>query len=137
MLTYSTNTPVSLEQFRHVLESSGLSKRRPMDDTKALQQMIDGASMIVTCWDDAKLVGMARSLTDYAYACYLADLVVDEAYQHQGIGKRLIDLTEEQLGPHGKIILIAAPAAEGYYGKVGFDHHPQAWVRRKRKHPAP
>jgi len=131
MLTYSISEPVSLDQFRHVLERSGLSKRRPMEDGPALQQMIDGASLMITCWDGERIVGLARSLTDFAYACYLADLIVDVDYQHQGIGKRLIELTEDQLGPHGKIILIAAPAAENYYAKVGFTHHPQAWFRRK------
>ncbi len=131
MLTYSTTTGITLEQFRDVLIQSGLSERRPMDDDVTLQGMISGANLLVTCWDGLRLVGLARCVTDFAYCCYLSDLVVNNAYQHQGIGRRLIELTEEQLGPKGKIILLAAPAAEKYYAKVGFEHHPQAWVRRR------
>lgn len=131
MLTYSATAGITPEQFRDVLIESGLSERRPMDDNETLQKMITGANLLVTCWDGARLVGLARSVTDFVYCCYLSDLVVNGAYQHQGIGRRLIELTEEQLGPKGKIILVAAPAAEKYYAKVGFDHLPQAWVRRK------
>ena len=31
-------------------------------------------------------------------------------------------------GSKAKIILLAAPKAEGYYGKVGFSQHRSAWV---------
>ena len=38
-------------------------------------------------------VGVARSVTDFAYCCYLSDLAVDEQYQKQGIGLKLIEHT--------------------------------------------
>jgi len=37
-------------------------------------------------------------------------------------------VTQSQLGARAKIILLAAPKAEGYYGKVGFSQHRSAWV---------
>jgi hypothetical protein len=34
------------------------------------------------------------------------------------------------MGPESFIVLLAAPAAEEYYPKIGFTHHPQAWLLR-------
>ena len=34
-------------------------------------------------WDGEQLVGVARSVTDFAYCCYLSDLAVDEQYQNK------------------------------------------------------
>jgi predicted N-acetyltransferase YhbS len=53
---------------------------------------------------------------------------VDAAYQKKGIGRELIRLTQSLLGRRAKIILLAAPKAEGYYPRLGFDPHPSAWI---------
>jgi ribosomal protein S18 acetylase RimI-like enzyme len=95
--------------------------------------MLQNANILVTAWDGDKLVGVARTLTDFHYACYLSDLAVDEAYQRRGIGKRLIAVTQEQLGPNCKIILLAAPVANDYYPKIGFDHNPRCWILERDK----
>ena len=74
------------------------------------------------------MVGVARSMTDFHYACYLSDLAVDKDYQHQGIGKQLLKLTKSQLNKHCKLILISAPAANDYYPRLGFKNNPRTWV---------
>ena len=30
------------------------------------------------------------------------------------------------------IVLLAAPAANDYYPRIGFEHHPRAWVLKNR-----
>ncbi len=71
---------------------------------------------------------MARSVTDFEYCCYLSDLAVDERYQKKGIGRELIRLTQSRLGAKAKVILLAAPKAESYYPRIGFDQHRSAWI---------
>lgn len=83
---------------------------------------------MVTAWNGEKLLGIARSMTDFHYACYLSDLAVHENYQKRGIGRRLLSLTQEQLGPQCKLILVAAPAANSYYEQLGFSNNPRCWV---------
>jgi predicted N-acetyltransferase YhbS len=61
---------------------------------------------------------------------YLADLAVDVEFQRQGIGKQLIEETRRRLKPECMIVLLAAPAANEYYLKLGFEHNPRAWVLR-------
>jgi predicted N-acetyltransferase YhbS len=58
----------------------------------------------------------------------LADLAVDEQYQRQGIGKRLIEETKARLGPGCMIVLLAAPKANDYYEHLGFEPNPRAWM---------
>jgi predicted N-acetyltransferase YhbS len=67
-------------------------------------------------------------VTDFHYCCYLSDLAVDVAHQKQGIGIRLIGLTRNALGARCHLILLSAPGAVGYYPRIGFEQHPQAWV---------
>lgn len=78
--------------------------------------------------DKDQLVGVARSVTDFHYCCYLSDLAVDESVQSSGIGQYLILVTKEELSPSCKVILLSAPQAQDYYPKIGFEPHNSAWV---------
>lgn len=40
--------------------------------------------------DEKKLVGFARVISDYATTYYLCDVIIDPAYQHNGLGKALV-----------------------------------------------
>ena len=127
-IIYRADDAVTAEEFIAVLAASTLAERRPVDDFECIEGMVAGADLIVTARVDGKLVGVARSVTDFHYCCYLSDLAVDRAYQRQGIGKRLIDLTMGELGPRCALVLLAAPAAVDYYPRIGFARHPQAWI---------
>jgi len=132
-LRYETSTRISAEQFVDLLERSGLADRRPVGSPDTIAAMLKHANLLCTAWDGERLVGVARSLTDFSFCCYLSDLAVDVAWQHRGVGRELIRLTQDRLGPNAKIILLAAPAARDYYPKLGFTQHPSAWVLGKRE----
>jgi predicted N-acetyltransferase YhbS len=90
--------------------------------------MLRHADIIVTARDGERLVGISRAITDFAYCCYLSDLAVDIAYQHQGIGKRLIAETRTRAGECVTLTLVSAPAAETYYPKIGMKRHASCWA---------
>ncbi len=127
-IQYHVDRRLTADEFIDVLKRSTLGERRPIDDRVCIQAMLDHANLVCTAWDGSKLVGVARSVTDFAYCCYLSDLAIDEAYQRNGIGRKLIALTQAKLGPRAKLILLAAPKAVDYYPKFGFQGHPSAWV---------
>ena len=132
-IEYKINAPISTEQFIEVLRQSTLGERRPIDDHACMHGMITNSNLIVTAWDGEKLVGIARSLTDFHYACYLSDLAVDGRYQKRGIGKKLQAITQEQLGPQCKLILLAAPAAHSYYEHIGYSNNQRCWVLEREQ----
>ena len=127
-IDFRINEPITTDQFVGVLESSTLGERRPVHDRACMEGMVANASLVVTAWDGTRLVGVARSVTDFHYACYLSDLAVHRDYQRSGIGKRLQALTREQLGPRCKLILLAAPAASAYYERIGYTHKDRCCV---------
>jgi GNAT superfamily N-acetyltransferase len=127
-LVYSAERPISSAEFIDVLRRSTLGERRPVDDPVCIAAMLRHADLLCTAWSGPHLVGVARSVTDFAYCCYLADLAVDASCQKRGIGKGLIRLTRQSLGPQCKLILLSAPKAAAYYPKIGFTAHTSAWI---------
>lgn len=127
---YKINQPITVKQFCDLLDKTSLGIRRPLADTTTIQGMLDNANLLVTAWQKEKLVGLARSVTDFHYCCYMSDLAVDESIQSQGIGKELIKLTKQQLKPKCSLILLAAPLAQDYYPKIGFEKHNSTWLLR-------
>lgn len=127
-IEYKINEPIGTDQFVELLEASTLGERRPIDDRVCMEGMLSNSNLIVSAWHSNRLVGIARSVTDFHYACYLSDLAVALEYQRSGIGKQLQILTQEQIGPKCKLILLAAPDANQYYEQLGFEHNPRCWV---------
>ncbi|RYD15475.1 MAG: N-acetyltransferase [Lysobacteraceae bacterium] len=130
MITYRNDCRPDLGQARELYRASTLGQRRPIDDDARFGAMIEHANLIVTAWDGERLLGISRSLTDFAWTTYLADLAVREDHQRQGIGRELIRHTRAA-APQAKLVLLAAPAAERYYPRIGFAHMPQAWMLRE------
>jgi hypothetical protein len=77
---FETTRRISAVEFVDLLRRSTLAERRPVDDPRCIHAMLEHANLLCTAWDGEKLVGVARSLTDFEYCCYLSDLAVDEEY---------------------------------------------------------
>lgn len=123
-----TDLNITTAQFTQLLKNSTLGERRPIEDLECLKGMLNNSNLIISAWHEENLIGISRCVTDFHYCCYLSDLAVDQKYQNQGIGKELQILTQNQLGPKCKLILIAAPAANSYYQQIGFTNNERCWV---------
>lgn len=127
MITYRTGNDVGLDAMIELYVDSTLGERRPVDDRERMGRMLEEADLVLTAWDEAKLVGISRSITDWVYCTYLSDLAVRADYQGRGIGKELIRRTRAET-PQATVILLAAPNAVDYYPKIGMTRHESAWV---------
>ena len=127
-IAYAVEPGLVAEEFRAVLIASTLGERRPVEDLDRLDRMLRHADLIVTARDGGRLVGISRAVTDFSYCCYLSDLAVEVGYQRRGIGKRLIEQTHRAAGEETMLILVAAPAAEGYYPRIGMTQRPSCWT---------
>lgn len=125
-ITYKFDTIPSPEQVIALYDEAGLP--RPTHDKERIKKMYDHSNLIVTAWDNTKLVGVSRSITDWSWSCYLADLAVSPGYKKSGIGKRLIELTKEKVGEQVMILLLSVPTAMTYYPKVGFTKEDRAFA---------
>ncbi len=70
---------------------------------------------------EQKLVGFARVISDFATTYYLADVVIDPDYRHQGLGKALVShiVTLPEYACLRGILL--TKDAHGLYEKYGFE----------------
>ena len=125
-IIYQINPEISVHDLIDILKKSTLGLRRPLSDLEVMESMLAHANYYIGAYENGNLVGLARVMTDFVYTTYLADLAVDEKYQHQGIGKELIKILKINI-PKAKLILLAAPAAEAYYPKIGMQNHPNCY----------
>jgi predicted N-acetyltransferase YhbS len=126
-IIYKIEEHLDPHEFIDVLNRSTLGERRPVNDFKRISEMCKNANLIITARIDGKLVGVARSITDFVYCTYLSDLAVDDAYQNKGIGKKLIAETKKH-STQAKLILLSAPAAVDYYPKIGMEKHKYCFI---------
>jgi GNAT superfamily N-acetyltransferase len=140
-VAYRIGGPIDVDEMIALYRACSLGARRPVDDRDRMAAMFCNANLVVSARVDGVLAGVARSVSDFAYCTYLSDLAVHEAHQRRGIGLELIRRTREA-GGRATVILLSAPAAVGYYPKIGFKPHPSAWWLREEdtlsaNHPTP
>ncbi|MCP1547438.1 MULTISPECIES: GNAT family N-acetyltransferase [Methylorubrum] len=126
-LVYGLEPDLDAETFWGVLVESGLEPWRPDEDLERLRRILKGSDLIVTARLGGRLVGVARTLTDFAFCAYLATLAVARDCQGLGIGRRLIAETRAAAGPEVSLLLTAAPGIEGYYEALGMPRVPHAF----------
>ena len=130
-IIYRTDITPDTDEIIDVYNSSGIN--RPIKDKERIAKMYANSNLVATAWDEDKLVGVSRSLTDFCYCCYLSDLAVRKDYQSNGIGKKLIELTKNIIGEQTTLILLAAPAAMDYYPKIGFQKIDNGFIIKRTK----
>ena len=126
MISYQVELSLELNEFQSILEDSGLSVRRPMENLPLLERMIKGSNLLITARSDGKLVGLLRGLSDFCYRSFIADLAVAHAYQGKGIGRQLIQEARNQ-APEARIFLFSAEDAAPFYKKLGFHLHERCY----------
>jgi GNAT superfamily N-acetyltransferase len=135
-VAYAVEPALAATEFRRVLVESGLGAIRPVDDLPRLQAMLSAAQLVVTVrleQPDRPLVGVARTITDFAWCAYLSDLAVVQSAQGLGIGRGLLDATRAQLGPQAALILSSVPDAAAFYERAQMERIADAfWYRRVR-----
>ena len=127
MIEYKIENDLRAEEFISVLNESTLGERRPVNDFERIKKMLANANLIIVARENGKVVGVARSLTDFSYCTYLSDLAVSKDYQKKGIGVELLRQTKIASG-EAKVILLSAPAAVDYYPKIGMTKHNHCYL---------
>lgn len=129
-ITFSLEIKPPIDQIIELYENSGLP--RPTNDNERIEKMYQNSNLVVSAWDKQLLVGISRSITDWVWSCYLADLAVRQEYQGKGIGKRLVELTKEKVGEESMVLLLSVPSAMEYYPRVGLQKLDNAFILNRR-----
>ena len=129
-ITYKFDVVPTAQQVIELYNDADLP--RPTHDPQRIRAMFENSDLIVTAWDENKLVGVSRTITDWVWCSYLADLAVSPGYNRSGIGKQLIELTKKRVGEQSMVLLLSVPTAMDYYPKVGFSKEDRAFIIHRK-----
>ena len=130
-ITYKFDVVPTAQQVIELYNDADLP--RPAHDPQRIRAMFENSDLIVTAWDENKLVGVSRTITDWVWCSYLADLAVSPGYKRSGIGKKLIELARDKIGEQSMVLLLSVPMAMDYYPKVGFSKEDRAFIIHRKE----
>lgn len=106
---------------------------RPLDDLNRVERMLDRANIIVTVRDDQRIIGFCRALSDGAYYCLIAEVVVATDYKGKKIGKTMLELVQREAGDEVNFVLTSSVEGETFYRHIGWEQIDRAFrLKRKR-----
>lgn len=132
-ITYKTDIIPDIEEIIDLYNFSDYFPISDKEDTERIQKMHNNADIVVTAWDNEQLVGLARSLSDFCYCCYLSDLCVRNEYKGKSIGKELVKITKKIAGDECKLILHSSPNAMDFYSHIGMKQIDSAFIIQREK----
>ncbi|HJT22163.1 MAG TPA: GNAT family N-acetyltransferase [Nitrospira sp.] len=86
-VTFSEKKDLQPERLLRLFHQAPWAKDRTLDDAK---EMLRHSDLALCAWDGDHLVGFGRVLTDFVYRATIWDVIVDKAYQKQGIGSEIV-----------------------------------------------
>lgn len=127
-IAYKINEATRIETIIELFYHSDYLPIEDMSDISRLMKMFKNANLVVSAWDNDKLVGISRSLCDFSYCCYLSDICVHKEYRKRNIGQRLVEKTKEKAGKECKLILHSNTHALQFYKKIGMQRISDAFI---------
>lgn len=91
-------------------------------EPEMLMRAIEGSQCVLSAYVDDGLVGLLRCVTDSVSVVYIQDLLVDPAYQRQGVGRRLMDALDHEYR-HVRLKLLLTddtPKQSGFYTALDY-----------------
>lgn len=126
----AVNRPIETDLIISLYRNCGLP--RPVNDQDRIAKMFANSNLVISAWFGDDLVGVARSITDFAWCCYLADLAVREDFQKAGVGRALIELTKETVGEGSMVLLLSVRHALEYYPKIKMERVENGFIFNRK-----
>jgi len=113
------NLPI--DQLHKLFVSVGWSPDSPLPDglKKGFMQSWIHSTLVVSAWDDERLIGAVRVLSDTIFRSIIYDLLVSPEYQGKGIGSELIRRCKSHF-PDSEWLVGCDKKNSGFYKKIGF-----------------
>ena len=103
----------------------GLGRKR---ETDKIRRAVEKSYRIIVAWDNDKLIGAGRMISDGECYGWIHDVAVLKSYRKQGIGRVIIEKLFE--GNENLLIgLTSSFEAVEFYTKLGFNKHKTAMAK--------
>ena len=117
MISYKTAKEFSKEELQRLFLSVEWSSGH---FPEKLVLAMKGFSSVFSAYDGDKLVGMACAMDDGVMNAYLHYLLVDPAYQGQGVGRQLVAMVKQKYKDYLRIAVIGYDEELSFYQNCGF-----------------
>lgn len=115
--TFNTDKSlISVDRVKEFLSDSYWAN----DRTKEIIEKTIINSFCYGVFDDKKLIGFARVVSDYATMFWIGDVYIDKDYRGKGLGKKLVKCILETPEFENLRGILATSDAHGLYEKFGF-----------------
>jgi ribosomal protein S18 acetylase RimI-like enzyme len=131
-ITFSEKKELEASQLLRLFHQAPWAKDRTLDDAK---EMLRHTDVTLCAWDGDQLVGFGRVLTDFVYRATIWDVIVDKAYQKQGIGTDIVQRILNHPRLKNVELFWLCTRMPDFYEKLGFSSKEQAgmvWSRSKQ-----
>lgn len=88
-------------------------------------------SIVFGVYSEDNLIGMARVISDFATTFYIADVIIDEKYRGQGLGKKLISTIMSDERFSSLLGILVTRDAHGLYEHFGFKRDSERAMTRR------
>jgi predicted GNAT family N-acyltransferase len=117
---------ISIDKVCELLGNSYWANNRKKEITiKAIEN-----SICIGIYLNEETIGFARIVTDYATMYWLCDVIIDEKYRKNGLGKKLIEVITQMKELDGMFGILATRDAHGLYEKYGFKKVGEKYMRK-------
>ena len=131
---YSTEKDLPCGQLYNLFLSVGWAdeKTTTTEMVKRFNVPFVNSTDVVSAWDNDKLVGCVRVLSDKIFRSHIYDLAVLPGYHNQGIGTELVKRCIA-LYPNSEWNLETIPERIGFYKQLGFEINEEPILKIKCK----
>lgn len=112
---------VDWERAAQILHEAGLTQA----DADHIKQVFTNSRYVSLAYDEDKLVGVSRAISDGIDQGAIYNVAVDASYQGYGLGRGLIAFLLEQMKGQN-VILYTHPQTIAYYETLGFRRNKSA-----------
>ena len=136
MITYTDHKDFAPAALLPLFEQASWAHGRTVAETTEMLRQTD---LFITAWDDNRVVGCGRVLTDYVYRASIWDVIVDAAYQGQDVGTEIMHrILHHPALQRVELFWLCTRDKHTFYENLGFSAKEQTgmvWDRRARSSP--
>ena len=133
MITYADHKDFDPAALVPLFEQASWARGRTVAETTP---MVLHTDLFITAWEDRRLIGCGRVLTDYVYRASIWDVIVDSAYQGRDVGTEIIHrILNHPALQRVELFWLCTRDKETFYETLGFSAKEQTgmvWDRRTR-----
>lgn len=112
------NNEMNFEKVKELLAQSYWANKR---SEEKIRKSMENSLCYGAFDEDNKQIGFARVITDFATTYYICDVIVDEKYRSNGVGKALVEAITTDNRLQDMLGILLTQDAHGLYQQFGFN----------------